>query len=169
MPSKTQLLDTFRGLFEGKPYMHRDSSLGDRVAVMLYEDLRALGRSKGLVARVKRAECAVNLRNAAVGKRSRRGDGTFGELVPGVAAITADGFTVVRGPVANIQVGAETKILAKAMVKQIDRVIGDLVRQVQEFRKTGGNPITVGFVGVNHAATYTSYEGGDRAYPTDGG
>ena len=68
---------------------------------------------------------------------------------------------------ANIEIGAETKILAKAMIKQIDRVIGDLIRQVEEFRKTGGQPICVGIVGVNFASTYTSYEG-DREYPTDG-
>ena len=29
--------------------------------------------------------------------------------------------------------------------KQIDRVIGDLGRQVEEFKKTGGNPICVAF------------------------
>src|SRR5437667_4046459 len=53
------------------------------------------------------------------------------------------------------------------MIKQIDRVIGDLVRQVEEFRKTGGQPICIGFVGVNSAAGYTSYEG-EREWPTDG-
>ena len=67
----------------------------------------------------------------------------------------------------NIQIGAETKILAKAMIKQIDRVIGDLVRQVEEFKKTGGQPICVGLVGVNYAPCYTSYEG-EREWPTDG-
>src|SRR5205807_1547198 len=61
----------------------------------------------------------------------------------------------------------ETKILAKAMIKQVDRVIGDLVRQIEEFRRTGGNPICVGLVGINSAACYTSYEG-ERAWPTDG-
>ena len=67
----------------------------------------------------------------------------------------------------NIQIGAETKILAKAMIKQIDRVIGDLVRQVEEFKKTGGQPICVGLVGVNYAPCYTSYEG-EPEWPTDG-
>jgi hypothetical protein len=67
----------------------------------------------------------------------------------------------------NIEIGAETKILAKAMIKQIDRVIGDLIRQADEFKKTGGNPICVGIVGVNFAPTYTSYEGA-REWPTDG-
>jgi hypothetical protein len=57
--------------------------------------------------------------------------------------------------------------LAKAMIKQIDRVIGDLIRQTDEFKKKGGHPICVGIVGVNFAAQYTSYEG-DRSFPTDG-
>lgn len=132
------LLKTFQGLFEGKKYNHRDSSLGDLVASQLYEDLVTLGKSKLLTARVHRHECVVNTKNLAIGKKTRRGDGTFGELVPTVAAITDKGMLVARGPVANIQIGAETKILAKAMIKQIDRVIGDLERQVQEFKKTGG-------------------------------
>jgi hypothetical protein len=102
-----------------------------------------------------------------VGRKARRGDGTFGELVPTAVALTAEGFLVSRGPIANIQVGAETKVLAKAMIKQIDRVIGDLIRQADQFRETGGNPITVAFVGINFSSAYTSYEG-DRPFPTDG-
>jgi hypothetical protein len=97
----------------------------------------------------------------------RRGDGTFGERVPIAQAITDEGFAVARGPVANIEIGVETKILAKAMIKQIDRVIGDLTRQIEEFRKRGGHPICVGIVGVNFAEQYTSYEG-ERTFPTDG-
>jgi len=87
--------------------------------------------------------------------------------VPSAVAITEKGWLVARGPVANIEIGAETKILAKAMIKQIDRVIGDLGRQVDEFRKTGGNPICVGIVGVNYAESYTSFEG-NVEWPTDG-
>jgi len=88
-------------------------------------------------------------------------------LIPTAVAITETGLLVGRGEVANIEIGAETKILAKAMIKQIDRVIGDLIRQVQEFKRTGGNPICVGFVGINSAPNYTSYEG-ERQWPTDG-
>jgi hypothetical protein len=102
-----------------------------------------------------------------VGRLSRRGDGTFGELVPTAIAVTEAGLLVARGEVANIEIGAETKILAKAMIKQIDRVIGDLIRQVEEFRSTGGKPICVGIVAVNFAQSYTSYEG-EREWPTDG-
>ncbi len=103
----------------------------------------------------------------AVGKVSRRGDGTFGELVPTAVAIVEQGLFVGRGEIANIEIGAETKILAKAMIKQIDRVIGDLVRQVEQFKRTGGNPICIGIVGINFAARYTSYEGAVE-WPTDG-
>src|SRR6266536_5444758 len=53
------------------------------------------------------------------------------------------------------------------MIKQIDRVIGDLVRQAEEFRKTGGHPICVGLVGINCSPIYTSYEG-EHSWPTDG-
>ena len=53
------------------------------------------------------------------------------------------------------------------MIKQIDRVIGDLVKQVAQFRRGAGNPICVGVVGVNHAEVYTSYEKIAR-WPTDG-
>ena len=53
------------------------------------------------------------------------------------------------------------------MIKQIDRVIGDLLKQVAHFKRGAGNPIYVGIVGINHAAAYTSYEG-HRAWPTDG-
>jgi len=169
MPDRLEfaLLRTFQELFEGTQYKHRDSSLGDLVASQLYEDLVALSRSTKLVARVQSHERVVNLANRAIGRPSRRGDGTFGELVPTTVAVTEAGLLVARGEVANIEIGAETKILAKAMIKQIDRVIGDLVRQVEEFRRTGGQPICVGFVGINCAAGYTSYEG-EREWPTDG-
>jgi hypothetical protein len=42
---KYALLRTFRSLFDGKPYRHRISNLGDLVASHLYEDLVALGKS----------------------------------------------------------------------------------------------------------------------------
>ena len=52
------------------------------------------------------------------------------------------------------------------MIKQIDRVISDLRRQVEEFKKSG-DPICIAVVGVNHASSYTSIEG-DRPFHTDG-
>jgi hypothetical protein len=53
------------------------------------------------------------------------------------------------------------------MIKQIDRVMGDLRKQRDAFRTAGGNPISVGIVGVNHRDRYVSYEG-ERSWPTDG-
>ena len=161
------LLRCFRELFEGKPYLHRDSSLGDRVASSLYEDLYSLGKSPRLANRIETQIRVANAGNVTVGIARRRGDGTFGELVPTAIAIMEPGLVVARGPVATIEIGVETKILAKAMIKQIDRVNGDLIRQTEEFKKRGECPICVGLVGVNHAQQYTSYEG-ERAFPTDG-
>jgi hypothetical protein len=164
--SEYALLREFRNLFEGKPYFHRDSSLGDRVASCLYEDLYVLGKSTKFRERIDARSRVLNARNLTVGVARRRGDGTFGELVPTATVVEIEGLHAARGPVATIEIGAETKILAKAMIKQIDRVIGDLVRQTDEFRKRG-EPICTGIVGVNFAERYTSYEG-DRAFPTDG-
>jgi hypothetical protein len=161
------LMNGFRGLFEGHQYLHRDSSLGDRIASYLYEDLFSLGKSQKLVARVRSRDRVLNSQNRTIGKSRRRGDGTFGELVPGAPVLELPGFLVARGAIATIEIGAETKILAKAMIKQIDRVIGDLARQVEQFKIGGGHPISVAIVGVNFADRYTGYEG-QRPNPTDG-
>jgi len=162
-----KLLQVFRGLFDGVRYLHRKSTLGDSVAVELYEDLARLRKSAKIVERVQSRDRVANLKNVAIGRSARRGDGTFGELVPAAIAYTEKGFIVGRGPVANIEIGAETKILSKAMIKQIDRVISDLISQAGHFRRTGGNPICVGIIGINHADTYLSHEG-TREFPTDG-
>lgn len=167
MVEKYALLRTFRGLFEGKPYRHRVANLGDMVASHLYEDLVTLNKSAKLAERVQHHERVVNLKNLMTGKPSRRGDGTFGELVPAAVALTEKGMLVGRGPVATIEIGAETKILAKAMIKQIDRVITDLVNQATQFKRAGGDPICVAFVGINFAEQYVSFEGRKR-WPTDG-
>jgi hypothetical protein len=53
------------------------------------------------------------------------------------------------------------------MIKQIDRVISDLTRQMEHFQRAGGNPISVGIVGVNYADRYVSHEK-DKVWPTDG-
>jgi|SRR5690242_10145907 len=162
-----RLLETFRRLFDGTKYLHRKSNLGDLVAVEFYEDLLAVGKSAKLPARIAAHDRVINLKNITTGKSARRGDGTFGELVPSAVAIVEKDFVVARGPTANIEIGVEAKILAKAMIKQIDRVIGDLQRQVTMFKKHGGNPLCIGFVGINWSNSYTSYEG-RRRFPTDG-
>ena len=45
------------------------------------------------------------------------------------------------------------------MIKQIDRVIGDLHKQVEHFKRSDGNAICVAVVGINHAAYTVGYEG----------
>lgn len=164
-----RLLAEFKKLFEGRPYLHRVSNQGDFVAIHLYEDLLSIARSSKLVSAIESQLKVVNMRNRAHGVRARRGDGTFGELVPGQAAVIEPGFAVARGTIATVEIGVEVKILAKAMIKQIDRVINDLTNQVDQFRKGGGAPpISVGIVGINHAKKYVSFEGKDRSYPTIG-
>jgi len=162
-----RLLDRFRSLFEGVRYLHRDSSLGDSVACCLPEDLYSLQRSARLNARIDEMERVVNIANRVVGVSARRGDGTFGEIIPHVPAIAVPGYVVARGPVATIEIGSEVKILAKAMIKQIDRVMTDLQNQRREFSKAGGHPIAVGIVAINQALRCTSYEG-SAEWPTDG-
>lgn len=163
-----RLLEAFRGLFEGTRYNHRVSTHGDTVAVWLFEDLLTLGRSPGLARSINRRESIVSAKNQAVGIPARRGDRRFGTAVSNVVAVVVPGFAVPRGPIANIEIGAEVKIIGKSMKKQIDRVETDLRSQADHFRTTkANNPICVGIVGINFAPHYVSYEG-DRVYQTDG-
>lgn len=160
-------MNAFRYLFEGRPYKHRISNQGDFVALHLYEDLVAIDRSPKLISGVANGQRVVNVGNIRRGIKARRGDGTFGEIVPGERPIKEAGFTVGRGQIATVEIGAEVKILSKAMIKQIDRVVNDLRNQVVQFKRGSGNPICVGIVGINQASQYTSYEG-DREYQTTG-
>lgn len=162
-----QLLDAFQGLFDGQAYLHRKSNLGDLVAMNLYEDLHALGRSPKLASRIDTGLSVLNTQNRRHGVKARRGDGSFGEIIPNEDPIKDKGFVVCRGPIATIEIGIEVKILMKAMIKQIDRVISDLKGQAAHFRSRGGNPICVGVVGINRSPYCTSYEG-DRSFRTDG-
>lgn len=162
-----KLLKKFEETFVPGPYRHRNSVHGDQIAVQLYEDLLEVHRSKAFVGRVEEGLSVLNSQNTRHGVKARRGDGSFGEIVPNQPAKREPSFSVMRGPIATIEIGIEVKILAKSMIKQIDRVINDLVTQVEHFKAKGGNPITVGIVGINHAPYVISYEG-DREYPTDG-
>jgi hypothetical protein len=134
-----RLLDAFRQTFEGTRYLHRNSGLGDFIAMHLYEDLYVLAKSARLVTRIADRERVVNTRNQRRGVIARRDDGTFGEIVPGVVAVEDPRFTVARGQVATVEIGVEVKILAKAMIKQIDREKNDLINQPHNSREVREN------------------------------
>ena len=163
-----RLLTEFRRLFEGKIYKHRASNQGDFVAMHLYEDLIAIRRSQKLIdAAVHRRDRVLNVQNKRRGVAARRGDGSFGEIIPGETPISDAGYAVARGPISTVEIGVEVKVLAKAMIKQIDRVINDLRNQVAQFKRGGGQPICVAVVGINCAEHTVGYEG-DRPFPTTG-
>jgi hypothetical protein len=162
-----RLLEQFASTFEGHPYLHRNANLGNRIADLLYEDLNEIGTSKRLGDRIAGRSWVLNPKNISPGIKARRGDGSFGELVPGFEPVVVPGYVVARGPTANTEIGAEVKVLAKAMIKQIDRVISDLCGQASHFKHKNNSAITVGIVGINFAPAYTSFEG-DRSYSTDG-
>ncbi len=133
----------------------------------LYEDLVDVAISPKLVARAQQGTRVLTSTNLVVGVQARRGDGTFGHLVPGTTPVQDPGFQVSRGPTATLEIAIEVKILAKAMIKQIDRVCNDLNHQAQVFNAAPGHPITIAIVGINHAQVYRSYEG-DRVWDTTG-
>jgi len=134
----------------------------------LYEDLVTINRSSKLIdAAINRKDRVLNVQNRRRGVAARRGDGTFGEIIPGETPITDSGYLVARGPIATVEIGIEVKILAKAMIKQIDRVINDLRNQVVQFKRGGGNPICIAVVGINQGESTIGYEG-DRPFPTTG-
>jgi hypothetical protein len=163
-----RLLAEFRRLFEGQVYRHRASNQGDFVAIHLYEDLVTINRSQRYTdAVLNRRDRVLNVQNLRRGVRARRGDATFGEIIPGETPAIEPGYAVARGPIATVEIGIEVKVLAKAMIKQIDRVINDLCNQVTQFRRGGGNPICVAVVGINRAENVIGYEG-DRPFPTTG-
>lgn len=166
-PQSFALLRQFEATFRNGPYIHRNSQLGNRIADCLYEDLYALGMSSKFNEGVDTQTHVLNPKGISPGIRARRGDGSFGDLIPGARSLVVPGFMVARGPTADVEIGAEVKILAKAMIKQMDRVISDLRRQADQFHEKSTTAITVGIVGINFADHYVSHEG-DRRYPTDG-
>jgi hypothetical protein len=162
-----KLLARFRSLFEGVPYRHRDSTQGDWVASFLVDDMYGLGQSPKLKARVEDQSLVQNAQNKTVGKVHRRGDGTFGAVVPHEVQQQLADYVVSFAAVATVEIGTETKIMAKAMIKQIDRVGTDMINQAAEFKRHGNNPICVGIVGINRAPYYIGLEG-ERQWPTTG-
>ncbi|MGA9365151.1 MAG: hypothetical protein WBW16_12370 [Bacteroidota bacterium] len=162
-----KLLKKFEDTFHGQKYLHRNANLGNRIADYLYEDLYDVGLSRKFVYRVNDGTRVLNPKNKTAGIKARRGDGSFGDIVPGFPPQREGGFAVPRGPTANVEIGTEVKIIAKAMIKQIDRVMNDLCNQAKHFQRHSSSALTIGIVGVNHAQHYTSFEG-RRSYRTTG-
>lgn len=162
-----RLLNRFEATFVDGPYRHRDSSLGNRIANFLYDDLYVLSTSALYNGRVDLHTRALNRAARSPGVKARRGDGSFGEVLPGATVVALPGFLVASAPTATIEIGTEVKIVAKAMLKQIGRVCSDLRDQASEFKKKNPDVVTVGIAGVNHAAFTVSYEG-KRLFKTDG-
>lgn len=165
MPNR--FLEGFAAVFSGRTYRHRSSNQGDALARLFYEDLYSLAKSQEFCRRVQSGEWVVNQANLVVGKKGRRGDGTFGEAVPYSDVVKEDGYHIALGTVAQLEIGVEVKIVGKAMGKQRDRVENDLVNQANDFKAKNHTSIAVAFVGINHAETYTSYEG-DKSYVAAG-
>lgn len=162
-----KLLDTFRGLFDGKVFLHRDATQGDYVAIHFFEDLYDLNRSNKYRQRADSGLSVANIKNIRHGVLARRGDGSFGEILPNEQPRSELGFSIKRGMIATIEIGIEVKIVQKAMVRQIGRVISDLEKQVGQFKLKRGKPITVGVVGINYASHYVSFEG-EKSWATTG-
>lgn len=163
-PFSFKLLAAFERLFKGNVYKHRQSTLGNTVAMHLYEDLYDHGGSTKFNERVADGRCVVNVEGSTRGVKVRRGDGTFGAIVPGSDPRPAKGFSVLQGMVALTHVGAEFKIIATAHLKQIDRVLNDLVGSAASLKEKSTNAITVGFAAVNYSERWTGIEG-TRSFP----
>jgi hypothetical protein len=159
-----RLLEAFERAFRSQVYRHRVSTTGDAIAGYLYEDLFGLRQSSKLVQRILNGEVAVNTGNQIKGKQGRRGDGTFGRVVPGGKLVGGPGLSVPRGLVAHLEIGTEVKIGATKLIAQVDRVINDLSNQAKIFQSHNPNVISVAIVGVNYADSYTGWEK-DRQFP----
>jgi hypothetical protein len=164
-PVRYRLLERFEATFRAGPYLHRNSQLGNRIADFLFDDLYVLREGSRYRRDVDAGHHVLNPKGVSPGLRARRGDGSFGSILPGYVPRRLEPHLVGFGPTASPEIGAEVKILAKAMIKQIDRVISDLCGQASHFHTKNPHAVSVGIVGVNEAETYVSYEG-ERAYPT---
>jgi hypothetical protein len=160
-----KLLAQFESTFQHGPYVHRNSQLGNRIADFLFDDLYELDSRSRLRSDVDAGRVALNPKGISPGLKARRGDGSFGPIVPGHTPRPYPGHSIPVAPTAEVDIGAEVKILAKAMIKQIDRVTSDLCGQAAHFKKKSPDALAVGIVGLNMADEYVSYEG-DRVYPT---
>ncbi len=164
-PGQFKLLSKFEETFRQGPYLHRNSQLGNRIADFLFDDLYLLREDSRLRIDVDAGRAALNPKGISPGLKSRRGDGSFGPVVPGHTSRFRADHVVAIAPTAEVDIGAEVKILAKSMIKQIDRVISDLCGQARHFQTKSPSALSVGIVGINVADHYVSFEG-DRQYPT---
>jgi hypothetical protein len=129
-----RLLSQFEQTFRNGPYLHRNSQLGNRIGDCLFDDLYELQPDSRLHHDVDNGRVALNPKGVSPGLRARRGDGSFGPLLPGYELQPYPGHVVPIGPTAAVDIGVEVKVLAKAMIKQIDRVVSDLCGQARHFR-----------------------------------
>ena len=160
-----RLLKQFEETFRFGPYLHRNSQLGNRIADFLFDDLYDLDPLSKFRKDVDAGRIALNPKGVSPGLHARRGDGSMGPLVPGYRPRMHPNHAVPVGPTAEVDIGVEVKILAKAMIKQIDRVVSDLCGQSRQFKTKSPDAMTVEIVGLNVADRYVSFEG-TRAYPT---
>lgn len=161
-----KLLVAFEALFQGSVYQHRKSTLGNTVASYLYEDLLDHSSSVKYRERISASKCVLNVSGSTHGVKARRGDGTFGAVVPGSDVLCVEGLTVPQGMVALTQIGAEFKIIATAHLKQIDRVLNDLTGSAMSLKEKSPSAITVGFAAVNYSERWTGMEG-TRSFPVE--
>jgi len=155
-----RLLHAFRLAFEGTIYKHRISTTGNRIGRELFEDLLRHEVSPLYSEHVRNGACVVSRGGGVHGKLIRRNDSVFGRPPAGVPGMKgASGYRVLEGTVAEPRVGCEVKILAKAQLKQIDRVINDLEGFALRMNKLNKTCINVAVVGVNHEPNYVGFEG----------
>lgn len=166
MPQK--LLDAFQHVFQGQFVSAPEFEQGGPDCLVSYEDLYDLNQSPVYHTGIQQGSLVYNRGNRVVGPiiggvRVRRGDGLFGQAVPGQPLVPEPGFAVQRGHVANIRIGIEIKIVSTAMARQFDRVMTGIIDQHSVFKRVSDDCITVVMVAVNHAVEYESYEG-DRVF-----
>lgn len=113
-----RLLNRFEETFRNGPYLHRNSQLGNRIADFLFDDLYLLDTASRFRLDIDAGRVVLNPKGVSPGLRSRRGDGSLGPIVPGHSPQPYAGHAIPIGPTAEVDIGAEVKIVAKAMIKQ---------------------------------------------------
>jgi len=157
---KFALLNAFRLTFAGTPYKHRDSTLGNKIGRQLFEDLLHHSVSFLYNDHVQNGFGVVNRGGQVRGKILRRNDSVFGRPPAGVETLPPLPPNLVReGHVAEPRIGCEVKIIAKAQLKQIDRVINDLSGFALRMKALNAKCINLGLIGVNHEPNYVGFEG----------